>query len=478
MFPRIAPIFVLLGSLCCVSLRAGATTSAPHLIFIEVDDLVYSYTGPWGCKTAKTPTMDRLAREGFVFDQASAQGMMCGPSRNSLVSGRYPHQMGFYQNGQMRSLPQNVWTLPAALQRAGYYTAWIGKSHLKPWTPKRGQDHFKASLGFDHAMHTLGRAMLGREEGFEAESVNPYEEHLKRRGLLEQYRDDLQARRNSTLPVDDYLDGWFARMTVDFIRDYHGQKPLFLWVNFSVPHEPCDVPDSYHAPFASVAMPGLSRPSNFTHPESLIRRTRTVRTAEAAIAEQRLYHANIYFMDEQVGRILRALEERKILDSAWIVFFSDQGKMMGAHGLLHKNTLFRQITQPALIIRPPGGLRQGVRVAQPVELLDLLPTTLALAKARSEACPAGISLLPVFRGEASGRSHAFGEIEDWIVVTDGRHRLIRSVREESPLLFDDRTDPENLTNLADRHPEIVQTLGRAIDEWLKRTGPRLPPRSQ
>lgn len=456
----------------------SAFAAQPNIIFIEVDDLCYTYASPWGSKTAKTPTLDRLAREGFVFDQAMCQGMMCGPSRNSLISGKYPHQLGFYQNGDLKKLPENSWTLPKALQKAGYTTAWIGKSHLKPFfAKKKDGDTFMPQFGFDYALHTLGRALVGGDdegEGGKHNEPNPYMEFLEKSGHLAQYKADAEAGRNSTLPEEAYLDGWFRKLTEDYITGYDSKKPLFLWVNFSVPHGPYDVADPYHEPFTDAKMPGVSKPVNFTHPESLIERTRTVRKEEIAIEDQRGFHANIHFMDTQVARILAALEKKGLLDNAWVVFFSDQGVMEGAHGLVHKHTLFRQITQPSLIVRAPQGAGGGQRISRPVELLDLLPTFLDVGGVKNDQAPHGTSLLPLFTGGSITKPYVFGEIENWIVVSDGHHRLIRSVKDEGHFLFDDLADPENLTNIADKHPDLVQKLGAAIDAWLKETGPRLP----
>ncbi|MEZ6129573.1 MAG: sulfatase-like hydrolase/transferase [Planctomycetaceae bacterium] len=453
----------------------------PNIVFIEVDDLAYTYASPWGCKTARTPTLDRLASEGFVFDQAMCQGMMCGPSRNSLITGKYPHQLGFYQNGDLRKLPKDAWTLPKAMQQAGYHTAWIGRSHLKPWfSQKADGDTFRPFFGFDHAVHTLGRVLLGRgeDDGGDADAPNPYMQHLRDTGLLAQYEADVQADRNSTLPEDDYLDGWFTRLTEDYVTEYQLDKPLFLWVNYSVPHGPYDVTEAYHRPFVDAPMPGISKPRNFTHPESLIQRTKAFRKPELALREQRGFHANIHFMDTQVGRVLDALQRKEMLENTWIVFFSDHGVMQGAHGLIHKHTLFRQITQPSLIIRPPGGMAEGQRVSQPVELLDLLPTILDVAKVTDEKAPNGRSLTPLLTGKGEfSRRYAFAEIENWIVVTNGTHRLIHSVNSEPSLLFNDLTDPENLTNLATDHPAIVARLEAMINTWLQETGPRLPPRT-
>ena len=471
----------ILLALCSLTFTALAA-APPHIIFIEVDDLCYTYASPWGSKTARTPTLDRLAKEGFVFDHAMCQGMMCGPSRNSLVCGKYPHQLGFYQNGDLKKLPENSWTLPKALKKNGYTTAWIGKSHLKPFfAKKKDGDTFKPAFGFDHAVHTLGRVLLGKgeDEGVGGEdAANPYMEFLEKSGHLARYKADAAAGRNSTLPEEAYLDGWFRRLTEDYIAAHDTAKPLFLWVNFSVPHGPYDVADPYHAPFADKPMPGVSKPTNFTHPESLIQRTKSYRKPELAIDAQRGFHANIAFMDAQVNRILAALEKKRMLDNAWVVFFSDQGVMEGAHGLIHKHTLFRQITQPSLIVRAPKAAGGGKRLSTPAELMDLLPTFLEAGGVKNEKAPNGTSLLPLLTGAAdTAKRHVFGEIEDWIVVSDGQHRLIRSMKGEPLLLFDDVADPENLTNIAKQHADIVMTLSAAIDAWLKRTGARLPAKS-
>ena len=464
--------------------QALAADSRPNIIFIEVDDLLYTYTSVWGSKTSPTPTLDRLAKSGFVFDQAMCQGMMCGPSRNSLISGKYPHQLGFYQNGDLKKLPEKTWTLPHELKRSGYTTAWIGKSHLKPYfgnkKEKTGEDTFNKFFGFDYSLHTLGRALVGdddHEGGGKGDGPNPYMEFLEKNGLLKQYQADVKAGRNSTLAEDAYLDGWFAKNTVDYIAAHDTKKPLFLWVNFSVPHGPYDVADPYHEPFSEKKMPGITKVENYTHPESLIKRTRSYGSEKKAIEDQRGFHANIAFMDHSVDRILEALKAKGMLDNSWIVFFSDQGVMSGAHGLIHKSTLFRQITQPSLIIRPPANMPAGKRLAQPVELLDLLPTFLEIGGVKDTKAPSGVSLVPLFNGGSIARTYAFAEIEKWITVTDGHYRLIRSVTDEGAFLFDDIADPENLKDIAKEHPDLVKSLGAAIDDWLKQTGPRVPSNS-
>jgi arylsulfatase A-like enzyme len=406
------------------------------------------------------------------------QGTMCGPSRNCLITGTYPHQLGFYQNGDMRKLPEDAWVLPKALRHAGYQTAWIGKSHLKPWFSKRGADTFDGYFGFDYSLHTLGRTMLGGggEDKEAGSAPNPYTDHLKARGLWDKFLEEAKGNKNTTLAEDDYLDGWFTRHAVDYIAAYQETRPLFLWLNYSLPHDPYDVPDAYHAPFATAKVPGLGKPENFTVPASLMERTKEAKSEAAITAHQRGYHAAIHYLDGQIGRVIAALERKGMLGNTWIVFFSDQGVMQGSLGLLHKHTLFRQITQPALIIRPPAGKDGGKRVDYPVELTDLLPTMLELAGSQGKA-PAGVSLLPVFSGGKPAREFTFCEIYKWIAVSDGTHRLLRSTTGEAPLLFNDRADPENRVNLAAKSPEVVARLSKAIDTWLAATGARKEPKA-
>lgn len=469
-----------IASATTAAVMACAHAGPPNIVFIEVDDLTYSYLGAFGNKAARTPAIDKLAAGGFVFRHAMAQGAMCGPSRNCLITGTYPHQLGFYQNGDLRSLPADSWVFPKALREAGYRTAWIGKSHLRPPpTDKDEAANFREFFGFDHASFTLGRAMLGgraSEDDDAGEGDDPYIAHLKAKGLYDTFAREAQAKANSTLPEDDYLDGWFARQAVDFIAAHDAVKPLFLWVNFSLPHGPYDVPDTYHAMFRDADVPGVSAPENYTIPESLIERTKRVRNPKKAVADQRGYLAAIAFMDRQVGRIVEALRTKDMLDDTWIVFFSDQGVMQGSLGLLHKATVFRQITHPALIIRPPGGLPAPKVIDAPVELTDLPPTFLAVAGAKDSA-PQGHNLLPLLEGGPTPRQLAFAEIEKWIAVTDGTHRLIWSPNGEPPLLFDENTDPENRVNLAPDKPDEVAKLSSAITAWLESTGPRKPPKS-
>ena len=107
--------------------------SPPNILFIEVDDLTAKYLGIHGAKIARTPNIDSLAQSGVIFKNAMAQGVMCTPSRNSLITGKYPHELGLYENLDLKSLPKDIWAFPMTLQQHGYTNFWVGKNHLIPY---------------------------------------------------------------------------------------------------------------------------------------------------------------------------------------------------------------------------------------------------------------------------------------------------------------------------------------------------------
>ncbi len=448
--------------------------SRPNIVFIEVDDLRYDYVSFNGSSLVNTPNVDKLAETGVYFGNASCQGMMCGPSRNSLITGLYPHNLGFYKNGDLKALPEGVWTFPQALQKTGYYTAWIGKCHVRP----KGKDKtlaMKTEMGFDFVQQTVGRVLLCRmlKKGKDL-SHDWYISHLMTVGLLDDFVQS--CNKPSTLPEDEYLDGFFTRNAADFIREYDKKEPLFLWINYTLPHGPFDVPEKYHEPFKVEDMPGFTKVKNYKEPEDLVAKTKFVSSEKKIKEHQAGYLANIVFLDKQVGQVVKALKEKGIYDQTVIVFFSDHGLMMGDHQRIHKGTLFKPVTNPGLVISWPAKMKQNIVIDDPVELRDLIPTVLSIAGADENDIhkrPVTTNLLPaLYKGKKVDRKYAFGEIEGYVMVTAGRYRLIKG--KGITFLFDDRKDPANLLNIADKHPEIVKKMSKAIDDWFQKTGKPLP----
>ncbi len=448
----------------------------PNILFIEVDDLNYEYVSFNGSKVNQTPNVDALAKSGVFFKNAVAQGMMCGPSRNSLMTGLYPHNLGFYQNGQMRALPKGVWAFPKALQKADYYTAWIGKCHIRPG----GKDKTRAmetKMGFDYVRQTLGRVVLQKKvKQGKVTDEDWYIHYLDSIGKLDVFKNEIG--KLSTLKEDEYLDGFFTHSALQFLDKYSEKKPFFLWLNYSLPHDPADVPEEYHT-FSKDDMPGPTTIKNYTEPKDLVKKTKYVDNEDVVKDHQAGFCANISFMDKQVERVVSELKKRGLYENTIIVFFSDQGLMMGDHKRFHKGTLFRQITNPLLVVSWPAKFEKDIVIENPVELDDLINTVLEVANAPEKELQVreqSISLLPALEhGKPTGRKVAFAEIEGYVMATDGKYRLIKG--KDATLLFDDVKDPKNLVNIASGHPDVVKRLSADIDEWFKETGKPLPPKT-
>ena len=447
----------------------------PNIVFVEVDDLMFEFVGFNGADFVETPNMDKLADEGVFFKNAVCQGTMCGPSRNSLMTGLYPHNLGFYLNGEMRALPKGVWTFPQGLQNAGYYTAWIGKCHIRPG----GKDKtlaMETKMGFDFVEQTVGRVVLCRnlKKGKNLDN-DWYISYLKNKGELETFMEGCD--KTSRLSDEDYLDGFFTGSAIKFLDEYDQKKPLFLWLNYTLPHGPYDVPEKYHT-YKPEDMPG-STAADFTPPPNLVKKTKTISGEQKIKEYQAGYCANISFLDDQIGKIVDAIKKKGIYDETVIVFFSDHGLMMGNMHRIHKGTLFREVTDPLLVVSWPEKMKKDLVNEDPVELIDLIRTTLELADARPKDLnmrKTSVSLLPaLYSAKHVNRKYAFSEVEGYVMVTDGRYRLIKG--DDAVLLFDDEKDPYNLKNIAGAHPEIVKEFSKAIDDWFKETGKPLPPRT-
>lgn len=164
---------------------------------------------------------------------------MCGPSRNSLITGTYPHNLGFYKNGQCGDLPKSLWAFPAALQRSGYHTSWIGKSHVHASDEGiSGETKYEIKnralaqvMGFDSVFASVGRALL--QSKHRKPTDDSYLNAIHELGFFEQFYAD--KGKHSTLPNDVYMDGYFTSLAIQQINAHQTRKdqdkPFFVWLN-------------------------------------------------------------------------------------------------------------------------------------------------------------------------------------------------------------------------------------------------------
>ncbi|MBL7077086.1 MAG: sulfatase-like hydrolase/transferase [Kiritimatiellae bacterium] len=251
---------VITMMLCMAGFSLGG--NRPNIIWIEADDLMPRFMNKLGDGFGLTPNLDRLATQGVHFPNAVCQAPMCSPSRNGLLTNLYSHNLGGYRNGNIRRLPEGIWTFPPTLREAGYQTAYIGKSHMRPpaENPKASKNEALRQYGFDYVNCTGERYMLWKflKEGWSIDD-NPYIQHLKKKGLYEQWVKDNTGwpfKKSSMKDDVDYLDGFTTQVAVDWLeQERDAEKPFFLWFNFCLPHGPYDVPQRWYDEVAHLKIP-------------------------------------------------------------------------------------------------------------------------------------------------------------------------------------------------------------------------------
>lgn len=468
--------------------NSNKDNTQPNILFIEVDDLTAKYLGCFGADFAKTPHVDALAAQGVVFENMVVQGTMCGPSRNSLITGLYPHNIGFYANKELPQLPKDTWAFPKALQKEGYHTMWVGKNHIRPNTSgikapnpsARKDEAMQTQMGFDEVYQSAGRAVVLRTARKQAEKgkewkkgKDSYGDFLYENNLLEKFVKEDGKVPTTLDPQTEYMDGHFTTKAINWLEKYKEEKPFFMWVNFSCPHGPFDVPQSYHDKFQVGDMPNIIDPATeqFKMPNAL--KPHPNKKSEKGTAKYRAgYSATINYMDEQLGRLVNYIRNSAQAENTVIVFFSDHGLMTGDHGLVHKGTLYKEILNPALIVSFPKKYK-AKRVKTPTELLDLGKTVLDIAGANAEeinACPNGHSLLPLLSGQGkyTGTGTVFSEIDGFRSAYDGSYKYIDN--EEMPILFKLTEDGDETNNFVKKDEKNAKRLQKDVVNWIEKSG--------
>jgi len=461
----------------------------PNILFIQVDDLTAKYMGFFGADFAKTPNLDSLASSGVVFNNAVVQGTMCTPSRNSLITGMYPHNMDLYENLDLFSLPKDTWTFPKALKKEGYKTFWVGKNHLLPYINRskventiidRRNKAVQVEMGFDDVYQTLGKAMVldmaqkqfAKDSCWE-EGRDAYADFLFENGLLDTLIKEGYNIPTTLDPDTEMIDGHFTSIVIDKIGAYKGNSPFFMWVNYSGPHSPFNVPKEYLDMFELKDMPDVIDRycETFDIPKEL-KQHPIPEELTAMFYYRKKYSAAISYMDAQAGRLIDFINSSRFKDNTIIVFFSDHGIMTGDHGLVGKSTLFKEVLNPSLVISYPKEYKPQ-RVTIAVELLDLGKTVLDIAgvpKETLDEIPNGNSLLPLLNGNGqfAGSGIGFSELRGLRSAFNGDYKYID--HPETPILFNLKEDPYETQNMIEKEPEMAAHLKKAMDQWFLSSG--------
>jgi choline-sulfatase len=343
---------------------------------------------------------------------------------------------------------------------------------------------------------------------FSDKPSNRYLDHLRENGLLaayehhiveRSYQGDRESGRGATksvpmwdatpspLPLASYIDTWHGDYAVNWVEQHEGEQPFFAFVGFPGPHDPWDAPAAAVEQYAGVDM---SMPRSTRRPDiegtgryggllsAFLRLSDTdTMTDDAIHGMRRAYSANVSIIDDAVGRIIAALDDRGFLDNTWIIYTSDHGEMGGNHGLMSKCVLYEPAVRVPLIVRPPTGCAPRA-VDALVEHLDIPATVREIAGAPDVPQSEGRSLLGYLRGDdPAARAVAVSENWGFASFETERHKLVVDEDAHAPCqLFDLHDDPaEDENRVADPQCSgVVDEMMESIVRPFLATGPARP----
>jgi arylsulfatase A-like enzyme len=419
---------------------AEATARKPNILYIVADDLGWKDVGFNGCTDFKTPNIDSLAAGGAKLSQFYVQPM-CTPTRAALMTGRYPFRYGLQTivipTAADYGLDTTEWLMPQCLKEAGYKTAIIGKWHLghadKKYWPKQ--------RGFDYQYG----AMIGELDYF------THDEH----GVLDWFRNNTPVREKgytTTLLGDD---------AVKYINAQDATKPFYLYLAFNAPHTPYQAPKEYIDKHSDIADP-----------------------------TRRTYAAMVDCLDENIGKVVAALDKKGLRDNTLIVFHSDNGgttnKMFSGqmadvskinlpcdNGPYRdgKASLFEGGTRVCALANWPGHIKAGA-VDGMIHAVDMYPTLAKLAGAPTTKCKPldGMDVWEtISENKPSPRTEIMYNLEPFRgAVRQGDWKLVwRTVLPSNVELYNIAEDPYEKNNVAGTNPDKVAALQQRLEALSK-----------
>ncbi len=500
--------FVFLGVLLAGLVRLedfclAAEPQRPNIVFIFADDLTCQAISSYGEKRRllQTPHMDRIAREGMRFDRCLVTNSICGPSRATILTGKYSHLNGFYNNSNGR-FDGTQTTFPKLLRQVGYSTALIGKWHL-----------VSDPTGFDHWHILPGQGV---------------------------YYNPPMIRNGEKVDHTGYVTDLITDLSLDWLKQRDRSKPFLLMCQHKAPHrewapalrhlgwdgdrkhpEPETLFDDFAGRSRAVLEHDMGLDRTFTDLDAKFRRPanlnelqleswnkyyapRNAEFRETAPTGKDLvrwrynrymhdYLACVKGVDESVGRLLEFLETEGLAENTLVVCSSDQGFFLGEHGWFDKRWIFEESVRTPLLVRWPKVVKPGGVENRIVSLMDFAETFLDVAGAEIPPDMQGRSLLPLLKNQAPDdwRTSLYYHYYEFPVphhvrphygvVTD-RYKLVHYYKPDIDEweLLDRERDPLEVRNFYD-DPAYAQTVADLSDELarlrreVKETDP--PPRS-
>lgn len=413
-------VYVFLLAVCCAissakaicgseplaaGLQVGEGSSAiKNVLWIIADDLNTSL-GCYGDTLAKTPNIDALAKRGTRFERAYCTFPLCGPSRNSILTGLYPNSTGIFNNGQIfrQSIPKQK-SLSQNFRLQGYLAARVGKLYHYNVPNSIGTNGHDDPASWEIEINPAGADRMV--------------EHPKIHSLVPNQFGGTLSWLASEFPETMHTDAMQAEDAAWVLERCAKtpDRPFFLAVGFFRPHTPYVAPKAYfdlHPPSSMrvVSPDSLDTQRSPRAAFSSAKKEQDNLDVETTREILQAYYASVSFMDVQVGKVLKRLDELGLTESTAIVFTSDHGYHLGEHGLWQKMSLFEQSARVPLLLVLPGITQGGSVVETPVSHVDLFPTLCAATKTTAPENLQGQNLVPLCQNlTQKGRGWALTQV--------------------------------------------------------------------
>jgi len=447
-------------------------TQRMNILVVQADQLAARALAAYGNPVCKTPVLDKVASNGTVFKHSYANYPLCGPSRASMMSGLLPFQGGFYDNGT--EYPATIPSFAHYLRMLGYQTCLSGKMHFIGPDQLHGFETRLTPDIYPSDFNWMSNWTLDDED-------TVADRLLAAQGEAQGVKNSGIYERTVQLDYDEEVVFKACRKIHDYARS-DDPRPFCLVTSMTHPHDPFAVPRRYwdiydHAEIDMPVIPRNGRESLDAHSQRLYDHI-GVETADMSDAEVRIarhaYYAAISFIDDQLGKLIEALETSGQRDKTAIIFISDHGEALGERGLWFKRSFYDVALKVPMIISIPG-MDQTPTCDANASLVDLLPTLVDLAEpdsglAKITTDHSGKSLVPFLKGRAQPPEDDIvlcemagdGLTQPAVAVLRGRMKYIHCDT-DPPLMFDRENDPSEQTNL------IGNREYSEIETWFQTT---------
>ena len=468
----------------CQTTEEKDTTTEPevkyqNIVLIIGDDHSANVLGTYGNEVIRTPNLDQMASHGIQFNRAYTNAPLCSASRQSFLTGLYPHAAGVTL---LRSpLDEDKITIADHLNQYGYTSAIIGKNHFNDWS--KPSNH-----GFDYKIERKDYNAF-----VETADVPDLPDTIQTRPEWKPFRDPARTWLNADmLPGGQYdefdIGTWYAHQAATFMEE-NQDSPFLLWVGFHEPHSPFNFPVEYRQRYqpGEVPYPTGSPEDDQWVPQ--VFRDLTEEERKGIIAS---YYTSVEYLDKNVGIILDKLDSLGLTENTLVMYIGDHGYLLNDHKRFEKHMMWEPAVRSPLIVQGGSQLEAGREVDALTEYVDLVPTMLEAVDVAPIKGLQGKSLLPLLTGDTTGhKDYVFSEFladnkamvrgkRYKYIFTTGKRDLQQGYATGYPApgithrLYDVINDPDETTNLY-ANPEYQQEVERMQEvmiQWFEETHPQ------